>query len=264
MRAAAASYFRAITGSRNVRSRASWPAGGSASASRQSPSAAAELADARPPRPSAPRAARRGSAPAATSASAASAASHLELVHEPPRRRRPHPLEELQDTEPAHLVEGVLEDPEARERVLHVGRLHELQAAVLHERDVPPGELDLEVVRVMGRAEQDRLRLQRDAFLAMREDRPADGVALLGFVEARPERSAAPRPVARGSERLLVPLRAERDHRVRRRQDRRRRSVVPFELDRSSRPGSVRGTRGCSSRSRRGTRRSPARRRRRP
>ena len=156
--------------------------------------------------------------------------SHLEVVHQASCGRRTHPLEELEDSEPAHLVEGVLEDPEERERVLHVRRLHELQAAVLHERDVASRELDLEVVRVMGRPEQHRLRLQCDPFLPMREHRPADDVALLRFVETRAEHGKR-LALARGSERLLVPLRAEGDHRVRRHQDRRRRSVVPFELD---------------------------------
>ena len=42
----------------------------------------------------------------------------------------------------------------------------------------------------MGGAEQDRLRLQGDPFLAMPEDGPAHGVALLGFVETRTEHRA--------------------------------------------------------------------------
>ena len=55
------------------------------------------------------------------------------------------------------LVVRVLQHPQQGEQVLHVGGLQELQAAVLHERDVPAGELDLEQVAVVAGPEQDRL-----------------------------------------------------------------------------------------------------------
>ncbi len=38
---------------------------------------------------------------------------------------------------------------------------------------------------MVGRPEQDGLRLERNTFLPMLEDRPAHGVALLGLVQAR-------------------------------------------------------------------------------
>ena len=54
------------------------------------------------------------------------------------------------------LVQRVLEDPEQRERVLHVRGFEELQPAVLHERDVAAEELDLQTIGMMRRAEAAR------------------------------------------------------------------------------------------------------------
>ena len=82
----------------------------------------------------------------------------------------------------------------------------------------------------MRRAEQDRLLLQGDAFLAMLQHAPAHEVALLGLVQARAE----DRPscaVPRGPQGLLVTLRRELDGGVRRREDRRDRSVVLLQPD---------------------------------
>src|SRR5262249_14742537 len=56
--------------------------------------------------------------------------------HQAPRDRRPDAVEELQHPEPTHLVPRIFADPQHRERVLHVRALEELQAAILHERDV--------------------------------------------------------------------------------------------------------------------------------
>ena len=110
-----------------------------------------------------------------------------ELVHQPARRGGTDPFRQLQHAEPAHLVERVLQHAEQRERVLHVRGLQELQPAVLHERDVAPRQLHLEQVRVVRRAEQHGLLLQRDALLAMLQHAPAHEVALLGLVQARAE-----------------------------------------------------------------------------
>ena len=186
-----------------------------------------------------------------------------ELVHQPPGGGRPHPFRQLQHAEPAHLVERVLQHPQQRQRVLHVRGLQELQPAVLHERDVAPRQLHLEQVRVMRRAEQHGLLLERHALLAMPQHAPAHEVALLGLVQARAEHRH-PRALARGPERLLVALRRERDGGVRRGEDRRDRAVVLLQADHGGAVEPASGTPGCCARSRRGTRRSTARRRRPP
>src|SRR4029453_7199539 len=141
--------------------------------------------------------------------------------------------------EPRHLVARVVRDPEHRERVLDVRRLEELEPAVLHERDVAARELDLEHVAVVAGAEQYSLFTQPGATFAVAQDRPADGVRLVAFVDAGEQRGEGGTRTF-GPQGLLVTLRAERDRRVRRLEDRARRSVVAFELD-DRRPREPRG-----------------------
>ena len=86
----------------------------------------------------------------------------------------PDPVEQLEDAEPADLVEGVLQDPEQRQRVLDVRGLHELEAAVLDEGDVAAGQLQLEHVAVVAGTEEDRLLAEGSALLAVLEDLLAD------------------------------------------------------------------------------------------
>ena len=81
----------------------------------------------------------------------------------------------------------VLEHAEHRERVFHVGRLEELEAAELDERDVAAEQLDLEHVGVVRGAEEHRLVLERCAALSRREHGAADGVGLARFVQTRLE-----------------------------------------------------------------------------
>ena len=109
-------------------------------------------------------------------------------------------------------------------------RLQESEPAELHERDVPPCELHLQGVAVMGGAEEHRLLAQQDPLFAVGEERPADLVGLRRFVEAGDEDRTAPAlPV--GPKRLRVASRRTGDHGIRRLQDRPRRSVVALERD---------------------------------
>ena len=86
-------------------------------------------APARPPR-------RRASAPAARGPG--DRGEHLL------GRRRPDAGQEQEHPEARHPVARVLGAAQDREQVLDVRRLEELEAAVLHERDVAPRQLDLE------------------------------------------------------------------------------------------------------------------------
>ena len=82
---------------------------------------------------------------------------HPDGVHQGACSSRADALEPLEDAEPGELVVGVVQQPQQRHEVLDVGGLKELQAAVLHVGDVAPGELELEEVGVVRRAEQHRL-----------------------------------------------------------------------------------------------------------
>ena len=57
-------------------------------------------------------------------------------------------------------VARVLGEAQQRQQVLDVRRVEEFQAAELHERDVAPGQLDLERAAVVRGPEQHRLLLQ--------------------------------------------------------------------------------------------------------
>ena len=88
---------------------------------------------------------------------------------------------------PGQFVPWVVEDPQQRQQVLDVGGFEELQAAELHERDVAPGQLELEAVGVVTGAEQHRLVPQRYPGLAVRQHAVAHEVGLRGLVEAGDE-----------------------------------------------------------------------------
>ena len=96
--------------------------------------------------------------------------------------RRADAVEQLQHAEGAGRVPRVFGQPQDRQRVLDMRRFEELQAAVLHERDVPPGQLDFQRVAVVGGAEEDRLLAQRDARLEVLQDAADQVVALLVLV----------------------------------------------------------------------------------
>src|SRR5438132_243883 len=58
---------------------------------------------------------------------------------------RPDAFEHGQDAMPGARVVRVGDDAQVREHVLHVRGLDEAKPAALHERDVAPAELDLEI-----------------------------------------------------------------------------------------------------------------------
>src|SRR4029453_5637412 len=141
-----------------------------------------------------------------------------------------HPLEQLEDPEPADLVGGVLEDPPQRHGVLDVGRLQELQAAVFDARDVAASQLDLQEVAVVRGPEQHGLSAQRCPSLAMLEHLATDLVALLGLVETRLKggtHGAGPL----GPQGLLVAMGSEGDGGIRGVEDGLRGAIVLFETN---------------------------------
>ncbi len=77
------------------------------------------------------------------------------------RRRRADAGEKLQHAEAGDPVARILGEAQHRQHVLDVGGVEEFQAAIFDEGDVAAGELDLELGRVMGGAEEHRLRLQQ-------------------------------------------------------------------------------------------------------
>ena len=82
----------------------------------------------------------------------------------------PMPGSSGSSAQPGHHVARVLGQPQEGHQVLDVGRLDELQPAVLVEGDVAPRQLGFEQHAVVRGAEQDRLPPQSDARLAVLED----------------------------------------------------------------------------------------------
>ena len=91
---------------------------------------------------------------------------------------RAHARHQLQYPEGRDGVSRVVRPAQHGEQVLDVGSLEKLEAAVLHEGNVPAQELDLERVAVVRASEQHRLALQQQAGLAVLQD-PADDVQRL-------------------------------------------------------------------------------------
>ena len=221
----------------------------------------AELAQQRGER----RGARRARAAAATkcaNASGSHARSAID-VHHRARRDVADARHQHEDAIPAHLVARILEYAEEREHVLHVRRLEELEAAPLLERDLPVGELDLEVGRHVAGAEEHRDLAQRRALFVQLENAVDDEARLLLLVARRDEPRAARRP-SRCVQRFFV-KRSERarDERVRDVEDRLRRAVVLLERDDRRAGELLREVEDVAEAARRGTSRCSARRRRR-
>ena len=107
-----------------------------------------------------------------------------------PRPHRTDALDELEQPEPRELVAGVVGETEEADEILHVRGFEEPQPAVLHVRDAPARQLELEQVAVVRGAHQHRLLAQRDAFFAMREDLLAHRVDLRVLVGAAHEPGA--------------------------------------------------------------------------
>ena len=143
-----------ITGSSQPRSRSIWtPTGGvaagpaGAGAVGQGGPQPGELGGRRRP---GPMGARPGSGPEASGAPGSSRRRGRRgrrrrprrtprLVHDPAGRRRADPVEQLQDAEPGQLVPRVVQQPQQRHQILHVGGLQEAQAPVLHVGDAAAG-----------------------------------------------------------------------------------------------------------------------------
>jgi len=112
-----------------------------------------------------------------------------------------------------------------------VGGVDEPEAAVLHVRDVAPGEVQLEQVGVVGGPEEHRLLVEGHAFVAVGEHRVAHRLGLRFLVAARPQQGAPAaddaRPQPLGQNGALG-----RGHdRVGQGQDRRRGAVVLLQAD---------------------------------
>ena len=75
-----------------------------------------------------------------------SAARRSQGLERSARAHRAHAVQELQQPEPAQLVGRVVAQAKQRDQILHVGSVEEPQAAVLHERNPPPCELELEQI----------------------------------------------------------------------------------------------------------------------
>ncbi len=128
-------------------------------------------------------------------------------VEDAPGAHRPDAVEQQQHAEPADLVRWVAADAKGRDEVLDVRGVEESQAAVLHERDVAPGELELEQVSVVAGSEQHGLLLELHPLLARREHALAHRVGLRDFVSRLDE--LGPRAaVAIGPQRLLCAARS--------------------------------------------------------
>ena len=198
----------------------------------------------RPPRAGA--SARGAAAASARERSAAPRARRRAIAADrPARARRAEALDELQHAEPRDVVGAVVGQPQQRDEVLHVRGLEVPQAAVLDERDSPPGELELEQVAVVRGAREDRLGAQLGALLARLQDavrRPPR--------PARPRRAATPRAGGRRPAGRRAAVSGRRAAPARRRRSRRPApagwsgSCAPASPPAC--PGSARGSRGCA------------------
>ena len=112
---------------------------------------------------------------------------------EPRREPRPEAGAELHEPGEGDLVARVVDESQVGEHVLDVAVLEEPQTRADLERDVAPGELDLEIEGVRVVAVEHRHLLELDALLAQLEDGVGDPGGLeLGGGDRRP-RQASPR-----------------------------------------------------------------------
>ncbi len=84
------------------------------------------------------------------------------LVEHPGHRGRPDSRKAPKHPTPRQLVAWVVEHTQQRHDVFDVRSLEELEPPVLHERNVPPSQLQLEVIAVMTGAKEHRLIRERD------------------------------------------------------------------------------------------------------
>ena len=143
---------------------------------------------------------------------------------------RPDAGQKMQQPEAGDAVARILDEPQQRQHVLDVRGVEELQAAELHERDVAPGQFDLQRAAVARRPEQHRLLLQQRAGFAVLEDALDDAAGLVGLVAHRDKlRLGAGGPF--GPEVLGEALLGQIDDAVGGGQDGLRRAVVAVERD---------------------------------
>ena len=129
-----------------------------------------------------------------------------------------------------HHVARILGQPQEGHQVFDVGRLDELQPAVLVEGDVGPGQLGFQQHAVVRRPEQHGLPPQVDARLAVLQNRADDVFGLVRLVLAVDQ----PRPLALGAlgpEVLGISFAGQPDHAVRGLEDRLRAAVVLLQGD---------------------------------
>ena len=127
-----------------------------------------------------------------------------EVVQRLLRIRGAHARHELQDAESRELIARVVGPAQHGEQVLDVRGLEELEAPVLHERNLALGEFDFQHVAVRAGAEQHRLATQRHAGLARGQHPRADEFRLRGQVFHR--HHLGTRPLAAHGQQVLAVL----------------------------------------------------------
>ncbi|SQH17216.1 Uncharacterised protein [Bordetella parapertussis] len=116
------------------------------------------------------------------------------------------------------------------QHVLEMGGLEKAQAAEFHERDVAPGQFELQRGAVAGGAKQRRLRLERGPALALRQHLVGHPARLAGFV-ADAHQLGALRRGAIGPQRFGVAFGGQPDDRVGRIQDGLGGAVIALQRD---------------------------------
>jgi len=96
-----------------------------------------------------------------------------------------HPWQQLQRAKRRKAVFRIVCPAQNSQHVFHVSGFEELETAVLHVGNVPPGELELQHIAMVRAPEQDRLPLQRHALLTVVEHARNDVLRLLLIVGDR-------------------------------------------------------------------------------
>ena len=144
------------------------------------------------------------------------------------RRRVANSRQQQQQAIPTHFVSRVLEDAEKRQDVFDVGSLEEFESAPLLERNLPIGELDLEVGRHVAGAKENGDLAQRCAFLVQLQNSIDDELRLLLLVAGGDEpRRLTTSPLR--PEVLRKSLGSARYERIGDAQDRLRRPIILLE-----------------------------------
>ena len=152
----------------------------------------------------------------------------LEGIADARRVRRAHARQELQHAKCRDPVARIVREAQHRKQVLDVRRLEKLEAAILHEGDVAPHQLELEQVAVIRGAKEHRLPAQVHATLA-RGEHLLDHVTRLRLVVLHYNVGWSRTAVVRASQVLAVLRTRLRHQRVGRIEHGLRRAVVLFE-----------------------------------